>query len=391
MASGLACALLIYLWINDELNFDKYHKKDSQLFQVMGRNKVSNGIEITGSTSCILAKTLAEEMPEVEYAITVNFPEQKMSMLSFEDKAIKASLLFASKDYFNVFSFNLVQGNENQVLSDENNIVISEEIAMKLFKTTENIVGKAIEFDNRKQCIVSGVFKGCPTNSSIQFDVVLPFEVKPGIDAWGQNYFNTYLILKAGTNVEQFNIKISDLIKKKTNDESTTLFIKKFSEEYLYGKYINGVQAGGRIEYVKLFSLIAFFILVIACINFMNLSTARASVRIKEVGIKKAFGTSRKSLLFQFMGESILMAFLSLLVGIGLVVLFLPQFNEITGKNITMNFGINLIASILGITLFTGLISGSYPALFLSGFHPATILKGKLKNSRSELWIRKGL
>jgi ABC-type antimicrobial peptide transport system permease subunit len=123
----------------------------------------------------------------------------------------------------------------------------------------------------------------------------------------------------------------------------------------------------------------------------MNLSTARASVRIKEVGIKKAFGTSRKSLLFQFMGESILMAFLSLLVGIGLVVLFLPQFNEITGKNITMNFGINLIASILGITLFTGLISGSYPALFLSGFHPATILKGKLKNSRSELWIRKGL
>jgi putative ABC transport system permease protein len=292
LSSGLACALLIYLWVNDELNFDKFHKKDSQLFQVMERNQVSNGVEITGATSCILAETLAKEMPEVEYAITANPPDQKKSMLSFEDKAIKASALYSSKDYFSGFYFNLIQGNEKQVLLDENNIVISEEIAKRLFNTTENIVGKTIEIDNKKQYLVSGVFKGTPPNSSIQFDVVLPFEVVkkkfPGIDTWGQNYFNTFLILKAGTNIAQFNKKISDIIQKKTNNKSSTLFIKHYSEQYLYGKYVNGVQTGGRIEYVKLFSMIAIFILVIACINFMNLSTARASLRIKEVGIKKS-------------------------------------------------------------------------------------------------------
>ncbi len=395
LSSGLACSILIYLWVYDELNFDKFHKKDNQLFQVMIRNNVSNGIEISNATSSILANTLAEEFPEVEYAITAGPPDQNKSMLSFEDKMIKAVALYAGRDFFKVFSFNLMQGNENQVLSDGNNITISEEIAIKLFNTDINIVGKAIEFDSKNKYIISGVFKGTPQNSSVQFDVVLPFEVIkkqfPGIDAWGQNYFNTYLILKEGTNIDQFDKKIGEILKKKTDSKTSSLFIKPFSEQYLYGKYVNGVQAGGRIEYVKLFSLIAIFILVIACINFMNLSTARASLRIKEVGIKKSFGANRKSLVFRFMGESMLMAFLSLLVAIYLVTLFIPQFSEITGKNITLNFNKNLVASVLGITLFAGFISGSYPALFLSSFSPAVILKGKLNNSRSELWIRKGL
>jgi putative ABC transport system permease protein len=395
LSSGLACVILIYLWVYDELNFDKFHTKDNQLYQVMVRNKVSNGTEISSATSSILAKTLAEELPEVEYALTAGLPDQKKSMLSFEDKMIKAVVLHAAKDLFNVFSFNLMQGNENQVLSDENNIVISEEIAMKLFSTKVNIVGKTIEFDSKNKYIISGVFKGTPQNSSIQFDVVLPFDVMkkkfPGIDAWGQNYFNTFLILKAGTDITQFNKKIGEILKMKTDNETSTLFIKPFSEQYLYGKYVNGVQAGGRIEYVKLFSLIAIFILVIACINFINLSTAKASLRIKEAGIKKSFGATRKSLVFRFIGDSMLMAFLSLFVAIYLVILFIPQFNEITGKNITLNFGKNLVESVLGITLFTGFISGSYPALFLSSFSPAVILKGKLNNSRSELWIRKGL
>lgn len=395
LSSGLACAILIYLWVNDELNFDKFHKKDNQLFQVIVRNKVSNGTEISCATSSVLAGTLAEELPEVEYALTAGPPDQKKSMLSFEDKMIKAVVIYAGRSFFNVFSFNLIQGNENQVLSDGNNIVISEEIAMKLFNTKVNIVGKAIEFDSKNKYIISGVFRGTPHNSSVQFDVVLPFDIMkkkfPGIDAWGQNYFNTFLILKAGTNIARFDKKIGEILKKKTDNETSSLFIKPFSEQYLYGKYVNGVQAGGRIEYVKLFSLIAIFILVIACINFMNLSTAKASLRIKEVGIKKTFGANRKSLVFRFMGESMLMAFLSLLVAIGLVILFIPQFNEITGKSITLNLNKNLVASVLCITFIAGFVSGSYPALFLSSFSPAVILKGKLNNSRSELWIRKGL
>jgi putative ABC transport system permease protein len=177
----------------------------------------------------------------------------------------------------------------------------------------------------------------------------------------------------------------------KTTGSQETLFVRRFSDKYLYDKYENGIQVGGRIEYIKLFSLIAIFILVIACINFMNLSTAKAFGRIKEVGIKKTLGADRGSLIFQYLGESALMTFLALLLAIGLVFVLLPQFNTITGKNLALHAGSRFVLALLGITLFTSVVSGSYPALYLSGFSPIAVLKGKFSTTPAELLVRRGL
>ena len=396
LSTGLACTLLIYLWVNDELNIDKFHKNDIQLFQVMTNQENADGIHTGENTPGILAMSLAEEMPEVEYATTsyTTFLEGKIT-LSVKEKSIQAEGLYASKDYFNTFSYDLMQGNRDRVLADKNSIVISKAIALSLFNSVENAVGKTIEWNREKEYLITGVFGPIPSNSSVQFDFLISYDVLleryPHLKEWGNSDPNTYLILKKETDVGNFNKKLSGFIKTKMQSSTTTLFLRPYTSAYLYGHYENGVQAGGRIEYVRLFSIIAVFILVIACINFMNLSTAKASRRIKEVGIKKAIGAHRKTLITQYLGESMLMSFLSLLVAILITDLFLPQFNEITGKRLFLSYDVQFILSILSIVFMAGLVAGSYPAFYLSGFKPATVLKGKLNTSVGELWARNGL
>ncbi|MDN5214867.1 ABC transporter permease [Fulvivirgaceae bacterium BMA12] len=396
LSTGMACTLFIYLWVNDELNVDKFYQKDRQLFQVMEHHERSYGIWTSPTTSGLIATTLASEMPEVVYAAATGGPAENIS-LSAGENYIRANGHYVGKDFFNVFSYHFIHGDKSRMLLDKNAIVISEALAVKLFNTTENLLGQVIEFEREKQFFISGIYKTLPSNASDRFDFALSYELYeemyPSVLKWGNTGNRVYLILKAGTNTEEFNRKIADYVKVKTNNRITFRkpFIKRYSEKYLYGKYKDGVQAGGRIEYVRLFSIIAIFILVIACINFMNLSTAKASRRIKEVGIKKAVGAGRKSLVFQYLNESLAMAFLSLILAITLVFLLLPQFNEITGKHLLLNFDYSLVVSLLGITLITGLISGSYPALYLSGFKPAPTLKGKINNTIGGLWVREGL
>jgi putative ABC transport system permease protein len=380
----------------DELSVDKFHEKKDQLFQVMGRTQLAGEIGVDSSTPWALAQTLVNEMPEIEYAASASLPDWFPKFtLSVENKNIKATGQYVSKDYFNMFSFHLFQGDKNQVLSDKSSIVISEKLAMKLFNTTENLIGKVVKFQQDAQYFVSGVFKNIPPNSSTQFDFALSYQILTDKSPENLNWNNfgpaTYVTLKPGTNLSQFNNKIAGLIKTRNKKSNVTLFLRPFSDGYLYEKYENGAQAGGRIEYLRQFSIIAIFILIIACINFMNLSTAKASRRIKEVGIKKVIGVLRRTLVFQYLGESMLIAFLSLFLAIIIVVAFLPQFNNITGKHLILHANIDLILSLLGITLVTGLISGSYPAVYLSGFNPATVLKGKVKSSLAELWVREGL
>jgi putative ABC transport system permease protein len=396
LSSGIACVLFIYLWVKDEIDFDKFHKKNSQLFQVMQNQKTANNITTWENTPGPLAEALIEEMPEIEYAVPVfNGAIFGKPTLSVKENNFKANGIYAGKDFFNIFTFNLIEGNANQVLADKNSVVLSEGLAMKLFNTTEKIVGKTVKYQNEQTFQVSGIFKRVPSNSSLQFDFVLSYKVISErinfFSTWGDNPANTYIILKQGTNINQFNNKIAGLIKRKSGDDSRILFLRPYSNKYLYDRYENGLQMGGRIEYVKLFSIIAFFILVIACINFMNLSTARASRRIKEIGMKKALGAGRKSIILQHLGESILIAFISLIIAILLVWLLLPLFNDIAQKHITINLNSFLVLVLLGITLFTGLIAGSYPALYLSGFNPVKVLKGQFHSSVGELWVRKGL
>ena len=396
LSTGLACTFLIYLWVSDELNVDQFNDKDSRLYRAMEhRVRAENGIWTSPTTPGPLAEALASDMPEVEYAITATWPQPYT--LSLNDKNVTALGRFAGKDFFNMFSYELIAGNANQVLTDKNAVVISDVLARKLFNTTENLIGKAIDYQHESQLQISGIFKSMPVNASDQFEFVGSFEkYKEGQDwllSWGNTGTQTLVLVKPGVNIDHFNAKIADFIKVKTKNEIAyrTLFLKGYSENYLYGKYENGLQVGGRITYVKLFSIIAIFILIIACINFMNLSTAKASRRVKEIGVKKAMGAGRKSLIFQYLGESMMMSMLSLLVAIFLVYIFLDQFNLITGKHLSFQLDRERILLFLGVTVFTGLVAGSYPALYISGFHPAIVLKGKINTSFGDRVARKGL
>ncbi len=396
LSTGLACTLFIYLWVVDELQVDKFHEKDQRLYQVLENIPYSDGIITEKMLAGLLAESLAEEMPEIEYAVASGLDHENVkTTLSANDHSIKGKMDFVSKDFFNLFSYELLQGEANQVLADKSGLVLSESMARKLFNTTEGVLGKPVTATfNDKQYLVTGIFKDLPQQSTYQADFLLSYDVFKDVDwvpKWNNRGPQTYLSLKEGTDPEQFNAKIEHFLSTKVKGSKNTLFIRPYSDGYLYGKYENGQQAGGRIEYVKLFSIIAAFILAIACINFMNLSTAKASRRLKEVGVKKAMGAHRKTLISQYLAESVLMTFASLFIALLMVELLLPHFNAVTGKQLTFVLHTHLILYALGITLLTGLIAGSYPALYLSGFNPVSILKGKLKSTTGELWVRKGL
>jgi putative ABC transport system permease protein len=395
LAAGLVCTLLIYLWVRDEMNMNAFHAKDAQLYQVMEHQKYADELMTTTSTPGILAETMKAEVPEVEYAATTTWINP--FTLSVKEHNVKAKGYYVGEDYFNIFSFNLLQGNADLVLKDKLSMVISHDLAIRLFGVAEDAVGKVVELQHDKSFHVTGVFENLPSNSSFQFDFVLPFELfkeeNEWVAQWGNNGPSTYIILHEGVDPVAFSEKIKDFVKSKDKDDSNvSLFVQKFSERYLHGRFENGVQSGGRIEYVNLFSVIAIFILLIACINFMNLSTARASRKAKEVGIKKSVGAQRQSLIFQYVSESLVMTMLSVGLALLVVWMLLPQFNIITDKKIVLNLKDPQLLMWLGcITLFTGLIAGSYPALYLSGFRPAAVLKGEVRGSWGELWARKGL
>jgi putative ABC transport system permease protein len=400
LSTGLACTVLIYLWVNDERQMDKFYKNDDRLFQVMENRVQASGIWTATSGSGPMADALKNEMPEVELSVTT-VPAQNVLFALNNQNKIKSTGKYAGNDFFRVFSYELLQGTADQVLKDERSIVVSDVMATKLFGNAGNVIGKTVEtIESQKKQLykVSGVYRDPGVHSSAQFDFVLPIEVvkrrEKGFDDWDDTYPETFVTLKPGVNVEHFNARIADFIRRKTNNQITyrTPFLARYSDNYLYGRYEAGRQVGGRIEYVHLFSIIAIFILVIACINFMNLSTAKAARRAKEVGIKKVLGAGRGSLIVQYLGESLLMATASMLVAMLFVVLSLGAFNEITGKHLELRHpGIGLILSVSGITLLTGLLSGCYPALYLSKFAPALVLKGKLRNAIGELLVRKGL
>lgn len=400
LSTGLACTFLIYMWIQDEKMVDRYNVKDELLYQVRVNARSDDGIRTMTSTPGLLGASLAKEIPEIEYSVSV-LPESWFpykGVVSNGETRIKAGGHYVSKDYFNAFTIDYTQGEKSRLFTDKTSVAISEELANKLFGSGQNVIGHTIKWDEQEfsgNYIVSGVFKKLPASASDQFDLIfnydLVLEKRPNLLNWGNSDPSTYVVVKRGSDIKAVNSKIKDFLKSRISESGSTLFLTRFSENYLYGKYENGVRTGGRIAYVKMFTIIAIFILIIACINFMNLSTAKASRRIKEVGIKKVMGASRGLLVIQYIGESMLMTFVSLLFSGLLVLLLLPLFNELTGKQFVLHFDAAILLSVLGITIITGLLAGSYPAFYLSGFNPVSVLKGKFNISMGELWIRKGL
>jgi len=400
LSAGLSCTLLIYLWVNDEIQIDRFHNE--RLYQVIQNEHLTDGVQTVEGTPGILAETMAKEIPEVETAVATSpgFWLGQSKVSANHQPAIKAAGKFAGPDFFKVFSYPLITGNKNEILSGKKTVAISESMAMKLFNSTD-VVGKEMVWSNTEMqaenhALISGVFKDIGTNSSEQFDFLVSYDVllgpegNSGYRKWTNYGPSTFVVLKKDADPKLFNTKIKNYLKTK-GVKNYTLFIRPFAQSYLHNQFENGKVAGGRIAYVRLFSLIAVFILIIACINFMNLSTAKASRRSKEVGVKKVMGAPRGSLIVQYLSESMLLTIMAVFVSLLAVELMLPQFNQITGKHLTLQFNTTLILSILGVTIFTGLLSGSYPALYLSGLKPSAALKGKLQLSAAALLTRQGL
>jgi len=400
LSTGLACAILIVGWVNDELAVDKYTEKN--LYQLLLNSPADNNRAIATAdyTPGYLAETLEKEFPEVQAAaaVVLNAWHDQKGVLRTGDRSITSNGVFITANFFHLFSFPLVAGDKQQVLRDKNDVVISTDLAQRLFGTTDNLIGKTFEWSPKDYAgvyRVSGVYRKPPANATMQFDLAFNYTLfldhNQKLLDWRNNDPSTFVLLKTGANIDAFNKKIAGLIKAKNEKAGSTLFAQRYSDRYLHGVYENGHPAGGRIEYVRLFSLIAAFILLIAAINFMNLSTAKAAGRIKEAGIKKVIGAKRSALIGQYLAESLLLTAFAVLLAIGLAALALPQFDQVTGKQLHLHFDGPFITGIIGITLLTGIGAGSYPALYLSSFKPAASLAGKLHNSISELLVRKGL
>ena len=399
LSTGLACVLMIYLWVADEFSFDKYHNNVERIYQVMSNTARENGIETRKDTPHSLSETIVSDMPEVEYIATVTPPRFFSDFsLSNNDNKIKGTGKFASSDFFKIFSYNLIEGDYTKVLNEKNSIVLSKSQATNLFGSPSQVIGKIVTWEVagiKKECIVTGVFEDVPVNSSERFDFVLSFsgflDIMGMEPSWNPEPFNTYLVMKEGVDIGSFQNKLNTYITDKSTDKTTNYFLKPYSDNYLYGKYENGKVVGGRIEYVKIFSLIAVFVLVISAINFMNLATARASKRVKEIGIKKAMGVNRKNIIVQFLTEAVVISILALMVAFIITWIFLPQFNQITQKELSFHFDFEFFLAVLIIVLVTGVLSGAYPALYLSGFKPVTVLTGKIDRTKGELFTRQGL
>ena len=396
LAIGMASAMLILLWIQHELSYDNFHRNKDRIYEVWNRVPVEGKMSAWSSVSALLARTLEKDLPEVEQAVRVT---DRNLLLATGDKKIKADGYIVDTGFLQMFSYPLLNGNKSSSLINSHSIVLTEKTAKALFGK-EDPLGEIINIDNSESFTVSGVLKNLPDNTSFQFDYLLPWsfvKYKDGQDlGWNDNSTNTYVMLKPNTEYTAVAQKIKDL-KQKYHDESKTLkwelFLYPLKKWHLYSSFTNGVEDNkGRSTFVKLFAVIATFILLIACINFMNLSTARSEKRAREVGIRKVIGAGKSSLIRQFLVESVLISFLSGIAALIFVQLALPAFNQLTGKQLFLNFSnVYTWIAFAGFVLFTGLLAGSYPAFFLSSFRPIKVLKGILKTPNALISPRKTL
>ena len=401
---GLACALFIFLWVQDEMAIDGFHEKEDRLYQVMQQVPMVDDVMVADWSPGPLAEALLAEVPEVEQAISAKLapPDVFDGVISYAETYLKARPFFAGDAFFSMFSYPLLYGDEQEVLSDPYSIVLSADLATRLFGSTAEAVGKTVRWEKKigeiidftRDFTVSGVFDNRSDVSSDAFDLIFSFdfylEKSPQTNEWFNDQATTYLVVRENTRIDELEAKITALVSA-NRDGERGFILQKYAQKYLYNNFDNGVQAGGRVEYVWLFSLIAVLILVIASINFMNLSTAKASVRMKEIGTKKTLGAARHQLIVQFVSESIFISLIAFAIAVAVVYLVLPQFNEVTGKQLTLGADLQLWSVLLGIAVLTGIFSSLYPALYLSGFNPIQIMKGGVRISFGEVWVRKAL
>ncbi|QHS57300.1 FtsX-like permease family protein [Mucilaginibacter sp. 14171R-50] len=391
LAVGMASAALILFWVQNEVSYDQFHEKKDRLYQMYNRSKIEGEVWAWGTTPKPMMATLKQDYPQVEQATrttNANF------LFTINDKHLNLTGSFTDPDFLTMFSFPLIQGNPKTALNDMKNIVLTEKTAVKLFGNT-NVLGKTVKIDSVDYFTVTGVMKDLPNNTRFTFEYIMPWKywekINGGPDKnWGNNSVATYIVLKPNVTEAYFDGQVKNITRSHSEVKDIDVFVHPATKWRLYSKFENGQIVGGRITTIKLFSIIAVFILLIACINFMNLSTARSEKRAKEVGIRKVVGAGKGSLIAQFMGESILIALLAGALALIIVHISLPSFNILTEKNLfiplaSATFWIIVVVFIL----FTGVVSGSYPALYLSSFAPVKVLKGTFRAANAALSPRK--
>jgi ABC-type antimicrobial peptide transport system permease subunit len=396
LAIGMAVSFMLLLYVFNEFSFDKFNKNDDRLYQVM-RSQPSNGELMTGTATPVpLAPALIKDFPEIDKATRTNWGYP--ILMNYKDKAVKLKTMAADPALLEMFSFDFIYGNKKEAMADMSSIVLTESGAKALFGEV-NPLGQVIKVNNKFPLRVSAVLKDNPTNSTFSFTALISWQQLEAEETWlktsgwGNYSFQTYAMLKPGASLASINSKIKYIVKKyDPQNKENTMFLYPFSRMHLYSDFKNGVNIGGAIDSVRLFLYLAIGILIIACINFMNLSTARSERRSREVGVRKAVGARRWALIQQFIGESLVMAFLAFVIAVVLIIVLIPFFNDIINIQLKVPYGnIWAWAVALGVTIFTGLIAGSYPAFFLSSFKPVKVLKGQLITTKSTVLPRQVL
>jgi putative ABC transport system permease protein len=399
LATGMAVALIIGLWVYNQYSYDKFLPDYKQLYQVR-RNFYGNGDTLNfGGSSLKLADALRNQIPEIKSVAETDGGSSHGLMVANKKLYVKGDQV--AGDFLTMFRFTLLEGDAKNILNDPYSIVLTENIAKRLFGN-EDALNKTVRYDNKNDLKVTGILKDVPANSTLQFDFLVPFSYLESTDnfvkqarsqGFGWTNFITYVQLKQGISYPQIAPKIKDIEKTEKDNSfsmSTNIILDPVENWHLYENFENGKPVAGFIEYVRIFSIIGILVLLIACINFINLTTARSEKRAKEVGVRKAIGSGRKELVFQFLIESVLLTFIAFIFSLLFVQLALPSFNTLTGNAIEFPFynGVFWIIAI-GCVLITGLAAGSRPAFYLSSFNPIKVLKTNIRVGKAATLPRK--
>jgi putative ABC transport system permease protein len=395
LAIGITCASLIFLWVEDEVSFNSDFDKQDQVYYVPTNHNFDGKWTTFYSTPGPLAKALKDEIPEIiNAAISVN----ENLVFPVGDNTINSFGKYADQDIFEIFSLVFIEGNAIDAFKNPESIVLNEKTARLLYGKSGKAFGETISLKDGRNYRVTGVIKDLPNNVSFGFNWLAPFERyakgKDWILDYDSNFADTFVELSEGANFEKVDANVRQFLLEKNKDSHTDTyaFLHSMKDWHLRSKFEDGKIVGGRITYVRLFGIIALIILLIACINFMNLSTARSAKRANEVGVRKAMGSSRYRLMIQYLSEALILAFTATLVSVLLLVILLPQFNLLVEKNLLLGFENTFhISALLTITVLCGLLAGFYPAFYLSSFKPVDVLKGLKTTHQSASFIRKGL
>ncbi|WP_343690759.1 ABC transporter permease [Chitinophaga sp.] len=388
---GMSCCILICLWIYNEVSFDQFHKHKDYLYQAWNRGTFDNKLQCWNTVPTPLAPALKSDYAGIQNTCRT---DSRWFVTTVGEKKLSTQALVVDPSFLSMFSFPLIKGNAATALKDVFSIVITEKMATKMFGSADPM--DQIISINKDRFKVTGILKDLPLNSTFKFEYLLPWAYYIYLSghenqSWTDNNINVFVQLTSHTTAAAVDQQIRDIIKKHTGSkEENEIFLHPLSKWHLYSKFENGVIAGGRIEIVRLFGIIATFILLIACINFMNLSTARSEKRAREVGIRKAVGARQQSLVFQFLLESLLLVTIAGVIAIIAVFFTLPVFNVLINQELVLPVTNRVFwTTLVGFILLTGLLAGSYPAFFLSSFHPAGIFRRNFKKGRGTVNHRK--